>query len=58
MKGYDPIGLYHDAADPRIIVPKRMQALGWTINVGHRKGRSLLAVIALAIVVVAIAKYT
>jgi len=38
-KGYDLLGLYHDADDPRIVVPKRMKALGWTVNVGHPKGQ-------------------
>ncbi len=57
MKGYDLIGLYHDADDPRVIVPKRMKALGWTINVGNRKGRILLIAIILLIVILAVWQY-
>ena len=57
MKGYDLIGLYHDADDPRIIVPKRVKALGWTINVGHRRGRMVLAAVILVIFVAAAIEY-
>ena len=31
-----PLGTYCCAADPRIIVPKRVRSLGWTINAAHR----------------------
>jgi uncharacterized membrane protein len=47
--GYDRIGLYHDAADPRLLVPKRIRAMGWTINVDHRYGRPVLAALGLAV---------
>jgi uncharacterized membrane protein len=56
-KGYDPLGLYHDADDPRVIVPKRVAALGWTINVGHRKGRMALAAVGVVIVIAAALQY-
>ncbi len=56
-KGYDSLGLYHDADDPRIVVPKRMEALGWTVNVGHRRGQLLLASIGLGIVIAAAIQY-
>jgi uncharacterized membrane protein len=57
-KGYDLLGLYHDADDPRIVVPKRVQALGWTVNVGHKKGQAVLAGIALAILAAAVIQYS
>jgi len=28
-------GVYRCAADPRVVVPKRTQAMGWTINFAH-----------------------
>ena len=56
-KGYDVLGLYHDADDPRVIVPKRVKALGWTVNVGHRKGRAVLAAVGAAILIAAVANY-
>ena len=56
-KGYDLIGLYHDADDPRVVVPKRMKALGWTVNVGHWKGQAVLAGLAAAILVAAALQY-
>jgi len=48
--GYDRIGLYHDAADPRLWVPKRIRAMGWTINVEHPYGRAVLVILGLVIV--------
>lgn len=56
-KGYDLLGLYHDADDPRVIVPKRLKALGWTINVGHRRGRVALTGIGVAILIAAALQY-
>ncbi|MET3826039.1 MULTISPECIES: DUF5808 domain-containing protein [Sphingomonas] len=56
-EGYDWLGLYHDADDPRIVVPKRMKALGWTVNVGHRRGQVLFAFVGLAIVIAAAIQY-
>ena len=40
---YDWSGLYHDANDPRLFVPKRNPSFGWTINVEHSYGRLTLA---------------
>ena len=49
--GYDALGFYHDPEDPRLIVPKRNPALGWTINLSHRYGMLvLMATLAVAIV--------
>lgn len=28
-------GLYYNPADPRFFVPKRIAAMGWTLNLGH-----------------------
>ncbi|WP_279333609.1 DUF5808 domain-containing protein [Sphingomonas paucimobilis] len=56
-KGYDLLGLYHDAGDPRVIVPKRVKALGWTINVGHQRGRLALAGVGVAILIAAALQY-
>ena len=30
------LGVYHCAADPRVIVPKRRRWGGWTLNFAHR----------------------
>ena len=51
--GYDALVLYHDAEDPRLIVPKRNPAMGWTLNVDHRYGRVGLAAVFLVILAVA-----
>lgn len=49
-KGYDAIGFYHDAEDPRLWVPKRIAAMGWTINLDHRGGPLTLALIGVAVI--------
>lgn len=48
---YDWAGLYHDPDDPRLFVPKRNPSFGWTINLEHPYGRTMLALILLAVVV-------
>jgi hypothetical protein len=41
-------GIYRCAADPRVIVPKRIKWMGWTVNFSHRYAwPSLLLIIAL-----------
>ena len=50
---YDWAGLYHDPDDPRLFVPKRNPSFGWTINVEHPYGRTVLGLI-LAVPVVGI----
>ena len=45
---YDWAGLYHDPEDPRLWVPKRNPAFGWTINFEHPYGRAMLALILFA----------
>lgn len=46
-------GIYSSRRDTRLWVPKRMPALGWTINFGHPRGPitfwSILAVLTLAL---------
>lgn len=32
---YDGFGFYHGPDDPRLIVPKRIPIMGWTVNVSH-----------------------
>lgn len=56
-KGYDLLGLYDDADDPRVIDSKRVKALGWTINVGHQKGQIALAGVGVAILIAAALQY-
>jgi len=48
-KGYDRVGLYHDADDLRILVPKRVPKFGWTINVVHLRGKMAVALVGLAV---------
>ena len=53
---YNILGLYRDPNDPRLVVPKRIPAMGWTINLGHRFGPAtllLLMFVVAAIVIVA-----
>jgi hypothetical protein len=35
-------GIYRCTEDPRVIVPKRNPALGWTINFGHPNGNGVM----------------
>lgn len=49
QKGYNSFGLYNDADDDRLLVPKSNPALGWTINLSHPHGRKLLIGIVIAI---------
>ena len=39
------IGLYKCSSDPRLIVPKQVKCLGWTINVAHSKSIFLSIII-------------
>jgi uncharacterized membrane protein len=49
-----PLGLYSSGRDTRLLVPKAVPALGWTLNFAHRAyGRVLLA-LALAPLVFAV----
>lgn len=36
-------GCYYDPADPRIFVPKRVESMGWTINLGRPAGKAIFA---------------
>ena len=48
------LSIYSSPQDTRVWVPKQIPALGWTINVAHRKGKLWLAAVlaaALAIIV-------
>lgn len=36
-------GCYYDPADPRIFVPKSVESLGWTINIGRPVGKVIFA---------------
>ena len=36
-------GCYYDPADPRILVPKRVASMGWTINLGRPAGKAIFA---------------
>lgn len=51
---YNAPGLYRDAADPRLIIPKRIPAMGWTINLGHRYGPATLALFLVVVAVVVV----
>ena len=31
------IGIYSCKEDPRVLVPKRIKLMGWTLNFGHRR---------------------
>jgi uncharacterized membrane protein len=42
---YDWAGLYHNPDDPRLFVPKRNPAFGWTINIEHPFGIATLGAI-------------
>lgn len=39
---YNSWGFYNDASDPRFIVPKINPAMGWTLNIAHRRARVAL----------------
>jgi uncharacterized membrane protein len=34
-RNWTRLGLYRAPDDPRLIVPKRIRPLGWTVNVAH-----------------------
>lgn len=42
-------GIYRCAADPRVIVPKRIKSMGWTVNFSHRFAWPTLLLIVLLI---------
>lgn len=35
-------GCYYNPADPRIFVPKPVESLGWTVNIGRPAGKAIL----------------
>lgn len=45
---------YKNAKDDRLIVPKRSEALGWTLNFAHTKIKIALAVLILLIIIAGI----
>lgn len=42
-------GIYYNPDDPRVFVPKKIQGLGATINMGNRKGKAAASALALVI---------
>jgi uncharacterized membrane protein len=48
------LGFYVNAQDPRLWVPKKRPGIGWTLNLGHRHARVVLALLA-ALVLAALA---
>ncbi|ATW25443.1 DUF5808 domain-containing protein [Candidatus Formimonas warabiya] len=45
-------GCYYNPHDPRIIVPKRIAGMGWTINIGNPAGKAIgLGMIALFLII-------
>ena len=51
---YDPVddsdnykwkSFYFNRKDPRILVPKRMRLLGWTLNFAHKESYAWLIVL-------------
>jgi hypothetical protein len=50
-RNWTPAGLYRCPADPRLIVPKRIWWLGWTLNIAHAASKRLSAVIVAAALV-------
>ena len=39
------LGIYHAPRDPRVWVPKRIPAMGWTLNFAHRRAWVWLLII-------------
>ncbi|QHI71685.1 DUF5808 domain-containing protein [Aminipila terrae] len=51
-------GCYYNPNDKRIIVPKRMASMGWTINIGNPAGKAIgIGFIALMVIVLGIVLY-
>ena len=48
-------GCYYNPADPRIFVPKPVESLGWTVNIGRPAGKAILFGILALIAVIAAA---
>jgi uncharacterized membrane protein len=51
-----PLGLYSSKRDTRLLVPKAMPAMGWTLNFAHPACTSLLVAIVVLPVILAVAK--
>ena len=43
---------YHSSVDRRILVPKRLGGLGFTLNLGHRAGRMILILMIMGALIV------
>lgn len=41
---YEGFGFYHGPDDSRLLVPKRIPVMGWTINVSHPRAPLVLLV--------------
>lgn len=51
-------GLYFSKKDSRVWVPKQVRSLGWTLNLGHRKGAAcMMWIFAGAIVFVVVVNF-
>jgi uncharacterized membrane protein len=48
------LGFYVNPDNPRLWVPKKRPGIGWTLNLGHRHARVVLALLA-ALVLAALA---
>ncbi len=53
---YDGFGFYHGSNDPRLLVPKRIPVMGWTINVSHPRAPIVGLVLGCAIAVAILTK--
>ena len=51
-------GFYYNPGDPRILVPKRMAGMGWTINIGRPVGKLVcFGIMAALLIVICITAY-
>lgn len=51
-------GFYYNPNDPRIMVPKRIASMGWTINIGRPVGKAIgLGILALVVIIIGMVFY-
>jgi len=52
-----PLGLYASKRDTRLLVPKAMPMMGWTLNFGHPGWTGILIALAALALVLAVAQH-
>ena len=51
LRGGRWLNVYYQPKDPRVVVPRRIVAFGWTVNFAHRRAFAVIVLAALLVTV-------